>query len=154
MEEEIRVKRKIINIFEKDKKKIRDELQGTLSCLDFSYICSLFQVVSDKSVLHHDNIQKRKLKILLEISLKVVINDIHEPNKVIFNFSSYEFSDFEKTVLCKGLNFSVKPKSIEYSKLLLPFDLLFRDVKQENLCTEDLSLMKATISDKNYGKNC
>ena len=61
--------------------------------------------------------------------LKEVINDNHDPNKVIFNFSSYELSDVEKSVLCKGLNFSVKPKSIEYSEFLLPFELLFRDVK-------------------------
>ena len=37
-EEETRAKQKRINIFEKDKKRIREELQGTLSCLGFSYI--------------------------------------------------------------------------------------------------------------------
>ena len=52
-----------------------------------------------------------------------------------------------KSVLCKDLNFSVKPKSIEYSEFLLPFELLFRDVKQENLCSEDLSLMKTGLLD-------
>ena len=58
LEEEIRAKRKRINILEKDKKRIREELQRTLSCLDFSHICSLFLVANDKSILHHDNIQK------------------------------------------------------------------------------------------------
>ena len=108
---------------------------------------SLFLVPNNKSILHHDNIQKRKLKKLLEILLKDVINDSHNPNKVIFNFSSDELSDVEKSLLCKGLNFSVKPKSIEYSEFLLPFALLFRDVKQENLCNEDLSLIKARLLD-------
>ena len=147
LEEEIRAKRKRINILEKDTKRIKEELQGTVSCLDFSYICSLFLVANDKSIIHHDNIQKRKLKNLLEISLKEIINDNHHPNKVIFNFSSYELSDAEKSVLYKGLNFSVKPKSIEYSEFLLPFELLFRDVKQENLHSEDLSLIKARLLD-------
>ena len=147
LEEEIRAKRKRINILEKDTKRIKEELQGTVSCLDFSYICSLILVANDKSILHHGNIQKRKLKNLLEISLKEVINDNHDPNKVIFNFSSYELSYVEKSVLCKGLNFSVKPKSIEYSEFLLPFELLFRDVKQENLHSEDLSLIKARLLD-------
>ena len=147
LEKEIRAKRKRINILEKDAKRIKEELQGTLSCLDFSCICSWFLVANDKSILHHDNIQKRKLKSLLEISLKEVTNDSHDPNKVIFNFSSYELSDVEKSVLCKGLNFSVKPKSIEYSEYLLPFELLFRDVKQENLHSEDLSLIKARLLD-------
>ena len=62
-----------------------------------------------------------------------------------FRFSFYQLSDVEKSVLCKDLNFSVKSKSIEYSEFLLPFELLFRDVKQENLYSEDLSLMKATL---------
>ena len=145
LEEEIRAKRKRVNILEKDTKRIKEELQETVSCLDFSYICSLFLVANDKSILHHDNIQKRKLKNLLEISLKEVINDNHNPNKVIFNFTSYELNDVEKRL--KGLNFSVKPKSIEYSEFLLPFELLFRDVKQENLHSEDLSLIKARLLD-------
>ena len=76
--------------------RIKEELQGTLSCLDFLYICSLFLVANDKSNLHLDNIQKRKLKNLLEVLLKEVINDSRDPNKVIFNFSSYELSDVEK----------------------------------------------------------
>ena len=96
MEEKISAKRKRINKPEKDTKGIKEGLQGTLSCLDSSYICSLFLVANDKSVIHHDNIQKRKLKNPLEISLKEVINDSHNPNKVIFNFSSYESSDFAK----------------------------------------------------------
>ena len=79
--------------------------------------------------------------------LKEVINDSHNPNKVIFNFSSYELNDVEKSVLRKGFNFSVKPKSIEYSEFLLPFELIFRDVKQENLHSEDLSLIKAKLLD-------
>ena len=59
LEEEIRAKQKRINILEKDTKRIREELQGTLSCLDFSYICSLFLVANDKSMLHYDSIQKQ-----------------------------------------------------------------------------------------------
>ena len=113
----------------------------------FRFLIYLLFVSDDKSILHHDNIQKRKLKNLLEISMKEVINDSHDPDKVIFNFSSYELSDVEKSVLCKGLNFSVKPKFIKYSEFLRPFELLFRDVKQENFCSEDLSLMKARLRD-------
>ena len=30
---------------------------------------------------------------------------------------------------------------IRYSEILLPFELLFRDVKQENLCSEDLPVI-------------
>ena len=120
---------------EKDTERIREELKGTLSCLDFSYICSLFLVANDDSILRHGNIQKRKLKTLLEMSLKEVINDSYDPNKVIFNLSSDELVDVVKSVLCKGLTFSVKPKlkpnSIEYSEFLPPSELVFRDVNKK-----------------------
>ena len=46
-----------------------------------------------------------------------------------------------------GHNFSVKPKLVEYSEFLLPFELLLWVVKQENICDEDLSLMKARVLD-------
>ena len=63
MKEKIKAKRKRINFLKKEKKKrIREELKETLSCLDFPFICSLFLVANDKSIFHYDNIQKRKLK--------------------------------------------------------------------------------------------
>ena len=68
LEEEIKSKQKRINTLEKDTQRVKEELQRTLSVLDFSYICSLFLVANDKSILHHDNIQKRKLQNLLKIS--------------------------------------------------------------------------------------
>ena len=49
--------------------------------------------------------------------------------------------------MCKGLNFSVKPGWIEYSEFLLPFELLFRDIKREDLCNKDMSLIKARLLD-------
>ena len=55
-----------------------------------------------------------------------------------------------KRAYCVGaLFFSVKPKSIEYSEFLLPFELLLQDVKQENLYSEDLSfneLLESALS--------
>ena len=35
-----------------------------------------------------------------------------DPEKVIFNFSSYNLNDHEKSALCKGLNFAIPPKSV------------------------------------------
>ena len=121
LEEEIKSKRKKINTLEKDTQRIEEELQRTLSVLDFSYICSLFLVANDKSILHHDNMQKRKLQNLLKISSNNIFSDSHNPDRVIFNFSSYELVDDGKNVLCIGLNFSVKPGLIEYSEFLLTF---------------------------------
>ena len=98
LEEQIKSKQKRINISEKDTQRAKEELQRTLSVLDFSYICSLFLVANDKSILHHDNIQKQKLQNLLKISSNNIFNDIHSPDRVIFNLSSYELTDDEKNV--------------------------------------------------------
>ena len=147
LEEEIKSKRKRINTLENDTQRVKEELQRTFSVLDFSYICSLFLVANDKSILQHDNIHKRKLQNLLKISSNNIFSDSHNPDRVIFNFSSYKLTDDEKNVLCKGLNFSVKPGLIEYSEFLLPFELLFRDIKREDLCNEDMSAIKARLLD-------
>ena len=56
LEEEIKSKRKRINTLENDTQRVKEELQGIFSVLDFSYICSLVLVASDKTILHPDNI--------------------------------------------------------------------------------------------------
>ena len=104
-------------------------------------------IANDKSILHHDNIQKRKLQNLLKSSSNNIFSDNHNPDRVIFNFSWYELTDEEKNVLCRGLNFSVKPGWIEYSEFLLPFELLFCNIKGEDLCNGDMSLIKARLLD-------
>ena len=58
LEEKIKSKRKRINTLENDTQRVKEELQRTFSVLDLSYICSLFLVVHDKSILHHENIHK------------------------------------------------------------------------------------------------
>ena len=69
---------------------------------------------------------------------------------MLFNFYPDKLSDVKKNILCDGLNFLVKLKSIECSKFLLTFELLFWDVNQENLCSENFSLMKARdVNQKN-----
>ena len=57
----------------------------------------------------------------------------HNPKRVIFNITLQELTDDKKNVLCRGLDFSVKPGLIEYSDFLLPFELLFCDIKPEDL---------------------
>ena len=56
LEEEIKSKRKRINTLENDTQRVKEELQGIFSVLDFSYICYLVLVASDKTILHPDNI--------------------------------------------------------------------------------------------------
>ena len=110
--------------------------------LEFSYICSLFLIANDESILHRENIQKRKMQNLLKIFSNNIFSGSHNPERAMFNFSLYELINVEKNLLCKDLHFSVKPGFIE---LLLPFELLFREIKLEDLCNEDMSLIKTRL---------
>ena len=58
---------------------------------------------------------------------------LYDPDKTIFSYSSYNLSKTEKSLLCKDLNFAVPPDKLEYSNYLLPFELLYRDIKDLDL---------------------
>ena len=53
----------------------------------------------------------------------------------------------DKSLLIKGLNFAIPPKKTEYSKFLLPFELLFCDIKSNRESSVDLPSVKARLKD-------
>lgn len=71
----------------------------------------------------------------------IFFSDIHNTEIVIFNFSLFELTDDKRR------HFSVKPGLTEYSELLLLFELLFCDIKREDLAHEDMPLVKARLLD-------
>ena len=71
----------------------------------------------------------------------------HDLDKVIFNFSSYISTESDKSLLCKELNFAIAPKNIEYADCLLPFELLFRDIKSDIHSSTDFELIKTRLKD-------
>ena len=64
-----------------------------------------------------------------------------------FNYSSYTLSKSEKSLLCKVLSFAIPPDKLEYSDYLLPFELLYRDIKDLDLPNEKTNFLKANIKD-------
>ena len=77
----------------------------------------------------------------------VVDNISHDPKKVIYSFSNDHITDSDELLLIKGLNFAIPPKKNEYSKFLLPFELLFRDIKSNSESSVDLISVKARLQD-------
>ena len=134
-------------MFEYDR--IKQELQYQLSPIDFIHVSSLFLVSNDKAISQNDKIQGRKLqKLIPNIHEKSFIdNASHDPNKVIYNFSNDLLTDSDKWLLIKGLNFAIPSKKIDYSKFLLPFELLFRDIKSNSESLLDLASVKARLQD-------
>ena len=106
----------------------------------------MFLVSHDKAIRKSDQTHGRKLqKLIPNIQEKSIIDNVsNDPNKVIYNFSNYRLMDSDKSLLIKGLNFV---KKIEYSKFLLPFELLFRDVKPNSESSVDLASVKARLQD-------
>ena len=45
------------------------------------------------------------------------------------------------------MNFCIPPEKLEYAAYLLPFELLMRDLKSENLSQEDFKRAKARLQD-------
>ena len=113
------------------------------------HVSSLFLVSNDKAIGENDKIHGRKLQELIpNIREESIIDNVsNDPNKVIYNFPNYHLTDADKSLLIKGLNFAIPPKKIEYSKFLLPFELLFRDIKSNSESSVDLASVKARLQD-------
>ena len=132
-----------IRTLEKDFNNRKEKLRETLAIIDYTHVICLFLTQNDRKLVHHQNIRFKKLFNLgLEVS-KVS----HDPDKIIFNYSSHKLSKSEKSLLCKGLNFAIPPDKLEYSDYLLPFELLYCDIKDLDLPNEKTNFLKAKIKD-------
>ena len=99
---------------------------------------------NDKAILKYKPIQNKKLTNLRVTTLE---NSSHDPDKVIYNFSDYKLTESEKSVLCKGLEFAIPPSKLEYADFMLPFELLFRDIKNSDLSIPQTKAVKSKILD-------
>ena len=98
---------------------------------------------NDRNLAHHQNIRSNKL-FNLDLEFSKVS---HDPDKIIFNYSSYALSKIEKSLFCKGLKFAIQPDKLEYSDYLLPFKLLYRGIKDLDCPNEKANFLKAKIKD-------
>ena len=103
----------------------------------------------------HENIQGNKLNKLLKE---------HQPKqdheKVIFNYSNISLSDAEKSLLVKGLKFSISPKKLNYADYLANFELFYRSIYNlDSISNKILDFVKTKIKDtaltsfRNYKAN-
>ena len=99
-----------------------------MSFIDYVHLITKFLVSNDKNIYKiHKNQGKELHNLFLNNSCHNSVTS-HNPDKVIFNFSSHVFNTTEKSLLSKGLNFAIPPKNINYADYMLPFELLYRDV--------------------------
>ena len=93
-------------------------------------VCNLFLTGNDKSISKNQKIQDKKF---CKLSSFVREKVSHDPEKVIYSFSKHNLTEVEKSVLCKGLQFALLPRNLEYADYMVSFELLFRDITTTNL---------------------
>ena len=122
-------------------KSIKKRITNKLSIIDFAHICCHFLVGNDKKIPQVKETHCKNLKNLGSVSLV----RSHNPDKVIINYSYYQLSDIEKTILVKGLNFALPPKKLNYGEYLTPYEILFRDIKELSVDDSILETVKVDM---------
>ena len=129
-------------------------LDFLISCrkrsVDYVHVCNTFLVSNDKNISKVKETQDKKLCNLLLKNIGKNSDTCQDPDKVIFNFSSYNLNDHKKLVLCKGLNFTIPPKAIEYPEFLLPFEMLFREITSLDIGDFNKECVKSRLRDSAY----
>ena len=99
-----------------------------INFIDNVHVITKCLVCNDKDIYKISKNQGSKLhNLFLNKSYHNSVTS-HDPDKVIFNFSSNVLNTTEKSILSKGLNFAIPPKNKNYPDYMLPFELLYRKV--------------------------
>ena len=139
---EIKEKKSIIDIHNINFIKLKEVIKDQINFIDFVHITTLFLTSNNRLLDKSQTTQDRKIVELCKE--RVPCND---PDKVIFNFSSIDLTDSDKSLLCKGLDFALIPKKLEYSNYLVDFELFYRDVVNFATSYLDHELIKCKIKD-------
>ena len=113
--EQIRIKKKNLKTLVRELATVKEELFCTLSFLDFNHVLNLIVSSNEKSIFKCRHVKHKRLRNLIPGCKPETSLESHDPEKVIYNFSSHTLSDSEKSLLCKGLRFALSPKKIDYA---------------------------------------
>ena len=95
-------------------------------------------------------VQETHKKKLYNLGFFECDKECNDPNQVIINFSSYQLNDVEKSLLAKGLNFALLPKILNRADYLLPFEMVYRDIKTMDVPSSDLDIIKVALKEYVY----
>ena len=88
--------------------KLEVDLQSVMSFIDWIHVSNNFVNCNIKTLQKVEDFQHYKPAELMGSKLH------HDPNKIIHNFSSYQLSEIEKSLIRKGLNFVLPLKSLKF----------------------------------------
>ena len=114
-------KKSRLRILQNEFNRLHHDLHFTLNCIDLANISTIFLCSYDNLLKTHDSIQQKNFnELIIECEPK------QDTEKVIFNFSNGSLSEVEKSLLVKGLRFSLPPEKLSYSDYLINFKLFYR----------------------------
>ena len=112
---------------------LKSSIRKETSSIDFAHVTSIFLLSNDKSIAIVQQKQVNKLhRLINEQGVRV-----NNPDDVIFNYSNYSLNQYERSLLSKGLNFSLPPNKVEYSSYIAQFEYLAKEINQLDLTYED-----------------
>ena len=114
--------------------------------MDFNHVYNIIISNNENFILQCAYIHKKKLSDLIPGYKFNLTRFSRDPNNVIFNFSSYILTEYEKSLLCKGLR-SIPPKKIKYADFLTQFELLYRDTIMFEMKSENHDFLKNKLKD-------
>ena len=148
LHEEIYNKKILVGKLDRDSKLQYNNIKASLNLIDFHHVLNISLMSNEKELERIKYRHLSKLKNLIpNFSWDFIATSSHDPEKVIYNFSSYKLTPNEKRLLSKGLRFAIPPKQIDYSEYLCQFELLYRKTLDLSMSTEDRDCFKTKLKD-------
>ena len=143
LKEEVSNKKSIIRHRQSELVILKNNFKASMNVIDYS----IFLISNDKVLTKQKDIQDRKI-------IRLFKGKGIDPETVIFDFSSYVLSDNNKSLLSKGLNFSLPSQKIDISEYLCPFELLYREVSGFSKGSSDKELLKSKLKELGLSYHC
>ena len=96
LNQEINNKQKAAKSIQQKVTEVKNSLNCKMSYIDYVHVCNTFLVSNNKNISNVKETQDKKLYNLLLRNMGNNSDTCQDPDKVIFNFSSYNLSDHEK----------------------------------------------------------
>ena len=126
VKEEIKNKVSILARQKKEFDKVKLAMQSKVPIFDFAHVSCLFLVGNDSKLSKFRDVHNKKLHNLgLEKRY-----EWHDPDEVIFNYSSYKLLDLEERLLAKGLNYALPPIKLNYGDYMTRFERFYREIRK------------------------
>ena len=119
LKEEIKSRVSILARQNKEFHKVKSTIQSRVSIFHFAHVSCLFLVGNTPSLV-------KLATYIIRISITWALENRYEcrdPDKVIFNYSSYKLSDLEKRLWANGLNYALPTIKLNYGDYMTPFEL-------------------------------